>query len=51
MLLHPLAKIKIRMLMPIMINGRKEMMNLEGMTKRHRGHEYQRQGNGETGDD
>ena len=34
---------KSELLMPIMINRRKEMMNLQRMTKRHRSHKHQDQ--------
>lgn len=46
MLLHPLTQIKIRMLVPIIIDGGKDMMNFEGMPKRNRGQEDQGQGEG-----
>jgi len=48
MLLHPFAQIKIRMLVPIIIDGGKDMMNFEGMRKGNRGQEDQGQGEGQT---
>jgi len=48
-LLHPLAQIKIGMLVPIIIDGGKDMMNFERMRKRNRGQEDQGQGEGKTG--
>ena len=47
-LLHPFAQIKIRMLVPIIIDVGKDMMNFEGMRKRNNGQDDQRQGKGKT---
>ena len=47
-LLHPFAQIKIRMLVPIIIDSGKDMMNFEGMRKRNNGQEDQGKGEGKT---
>ena len=44
MLLNPLAKVKVRMLMPIMVDLGKIMMNRKGGPKRHHNEEQNGQG-------